>query len=176
MADPDAAIDVAPELRTTQWFNAAEPLALGDLRGRVVVLLAFQMLCPGCVGHSIPLARRMHELFDRHEVAVVGLHTVFEHHRAMTPEALEVFLSEYRVRFPVAVDAPDPGGAPIPQTMRAYGMQGTPTLVLVDAAGRRRAQHFGGLDDLALGAEIGMLLAENLAPPQTAPADQAVGA
>ena len=133
--------------------------ALDELRGRVVVLMAFQMLCPGCVARSIPLAQRIHQTFDRRGVAVIGLHTVFEHHDVMTPEALEVFLSEYRVGFPVGVDTPDPNGAAIPLTMQAYRMQGTPTLVLIDAEGRLRAQHFGAHDELALGAEIGLLMA-----------------
>ena len=151
---------LAPPLLTTDWFNAEQPLALDDLRGRVVVLLAFQMLCPGCVLQSIPLTQRIEQTFGSEDLAVVGLHTVFEHHDVMTPAALEVFLSEYRVGFPVGVDRPDPGGAAIPVTMRAYGMQGTPTLVLIDGQGRRRAQHFGHHDELALGAEIGLLLAE----------------
>lgn len=47
----------------------------------------------------------------------------------------------------------------IPRTMQAYGMQGTPTLVLVDADGNLRGQHFGQVSDLALGARIATLLA-----------------
>lgn len=160
MSAPNTAHDPAPELRVTRWFNTEKPLALDDLRGRVVVLLAFQMLCPGCVARSIPLAQRLEATFDRRDLAVVGVHTVFEHHDVMTPEALEVFLSEYRVGFPVGVDTPDPNGAAIPLTMQAYRMQGTPTLVLIDAEGRLRAQHFGAHDELALGAEIGLLMAE----------------
>ena len=160
MSSPSTATDLAPALRTTRWFNTRSPLTLEDLRGRVVVLVAFQMLCPGCVSRSIPLAQRMDQTFDRRDLAVVGLHTVFEHHDVMTVEALEVFLSEYRVGFPVGVDEPDPDGAGIPLTMHAYRMQGTPTLVLIDAKGRRRAQYFGAHDELALGAEIGLLLAE----------------
>jgi hypothetical protein len=39
-------------------------------------------------------------------------------------------------------------------------MQGTPTLLLIDARGRLREQHFGGVEDLALGAALGGLLAE----------------
>ena len=38
----------APEWQTTTWLNTAEPLGLERLRGRVVLLHAFQMLCPGC--------------------------------------------------------------------------------------------------------------------------------
>lgn len=160
MSSHDTASSPAPALRATRWFNTEQHVALEDLRGRVVVLVAFQMLCPGCVAQSIPLAQRIERTFDRRDVAVIGLHTVFEHHDVMTPAALEAFLAEYRVQFPVGVDTPDPNGGAIPVTMRAYQMQGTPTLALIDANGQRRAQYFGAHDELALGAQIGLLLAE----------------
>lgn len=150
----------APPWQTTTWLNAAAPLDLEQLRGRVVVVHAFQMLCPGCVSHGIPQAQRVAELFARAPLTVVGLHTVFEHHEAMRVDALRVFVDEFRIRFPVGVDAPGPDGDPLPRTMRAYGMHGTPTTVLIDAQGRRRRQVFGVHDDLLLGAEIGTLLAE----------------
>ena len=70
-----------------------------------------------------------------------------------------MFLHEYRYTFAVGVDAPTEGD-PLPQTMRAYGMQGTPTLLLIDAQGRLREHHFGVVDDLALGIALGELLAE----------------
>ncbi len=144
---------IAPSWRTTEWLNTPVPLALAQLRGRVVLLHAFQMLCPGCVSRGIPQAQRVAELFADAPLVVVGLHTVFEHHDGMKVESLRAFLHEYRVRFPVGVDAPDPGGEAIPQTMRAYGMRGTPTTVLIDALGRLRRQVFGAHDDLLLGAE-----------------------
>lgn len=150
----------AHELLTTTWLNTPEPLALERLRGRVVVLYAFQMLCPGCVAHCIPQAQRVAELFKSAPLTVIGLHAVFEHHAAMGIESLRAFLHEYRVRFPVGVDAPGPDGDPIPRTMRAYAMQGTPTTLLIDARGRLRRQVFGVHDDLLLGAEIGTLLLE----------------
>ncbi|KZC16342.1 alkyl hydroperoxide reductase [Rhodanobacter sp. FW510-R12] len=150
----------APEWRTTAWLNTPEPLNLGHFRGRMVLLHAFQMLCPGCVAHGIPQAQRVAKLFEGAPLAVVGLHTVFEHHAAMGPESLRAFLHEYRVGFPVGIDAPGPDADPIPRTMRAYAMQGTPTTILIDAQGRLRRQVFGAYDDLLLGAEIGTLLAE----------------
>ena len=159
IADQDN-LELAPELHTSKWFNSDHALTLEALRGRVVVLVAFQMLCPGCVARTIPLAQRLDQTFDGSELAVVGLHTVFEHHEVMTPQALQVFLSEYRVSFPVGIDTPDPSGGAIPRSMHAYGMQGTPTLVMIDSQGHRRAQHFGVHDELVLGAEIGLLLAE----------------
>ena len=41
--------DTAPELSVAEWVNTDKPLTLAGLRGRPVLLHAFQMLCPGCV-------------------------------------------------------------------------------------------------------------------------------
>ena len=149
------------DLFTSHWFNTPAPLTLEQLRGedrRVVLVLAFQMLCPGCVSTAIPQLKKVHEIFDQRRLAVAGLHSVFEHHAAMTPIALEAFLHEYRVKFPVAVDEAVPG-SPIPRTMAAFEMQGTPTLLLFDRDGTLRLNHFGHLDDLALGALLGQVVA-----------------
>ena len=144
----------APELQTTDWLNTDEPVLLGALRGKVVVIEAFQMLCPGCVSHGLPQAMRVHRIFNRDEVAVVGLHTVFEHHDAQgSRAALAAFLHEYKFTFPVGIDAPSERGG-LPKTMALYGMKGTPTLLLVDQRGRLRKHKFGLEDDLVLGAEI----------------------
>ncbi|TXI45374.1 MAG: TlpA family protein disulfide reductase [Mycobacterium sp.] len=145
---------------------------LADLRGSVVLIETFQMLCPGCVSHGLPQAQRVHRAFPRDQVVVLGLHTVFEHHDVMGPDALDVFLSEYRIDFPVAIDPHDDG--PIPRTMSRYGLRGTPSTLLVDRAGRLRHSFFGALDDLALGAHLGHLLAE---PPPSSDAisDQPAG-
>ncbi len=150
----------APEWLTTTWLNTAEPLSLERLRGQVVLLHAFQMLGPGCVARGLPQAQRVAELFEGAPVAIIGLHTVFEHHEAMGLQSLRAFLHEYRIRFPVGVDAPGVNGDPMPLTMRAYGMQGTPTTVIIDAHGQLRRQVFGAHDDLLLGAELGTLLLE----------------
>ena len=148
----------APALEVDTWFNTPEPLSLAGLRGRVVLLEAFQMLCPGCVSHGLPQAQRAARTFGP-DLTVVGLHTVFEHHAAMTPVALEAFLHEWRITFPVGVDRPSDDG-PVPVTMERYGFRGTPSLVLVDRAGLVRFHGFGQVDELALGAVIGRLLDE----------------
>lgn len=150
----------APEWQIEAWLNTNERIELATLRGRVIVAGAFQMLCPGCVEHSIPQLKRVEALFDRRDVAVIGLHTVFEHHSGMGPMSLAAFLHEYRVTYPVGIDQAGENGDPIPKTMRRYAMQGTPTLLLLDWAGKVRLQHFGRLPDLSLGAEIMSLVAE----------------
>ena len=150
---------MAPEWQVDVWLNTRAPLELSQLRGRVVLLHAFQMLCPSCVSHAVPQAERVHQEYAEHGVSVIGLHTVFEHHAAMTPVALEAFLHEYRVTHPVGVDVAV-AGISIPATMRRYGMQGTPTLILIDRAGKLRLHELGRMDDLRLGMMLGQLLAE----------------
>lgn len=149
----------APELEVSRWFNTSAPITLSGLRGRVVALHAFQMLCPGCITHGLPQATRLRRMFDERDLAVIGLHTVFEHHAVMTEQALGVFIHEYRLAFPIGVDLPGINN-PLPRTMQKYAWRGTPSLVLIDRSGRVRMSHFGQIEDLQLGAAIGQLLAE----------------
>jgi peroxiredoxin len=144
---------------TTQWFNTDAPITLAGLRGKIVVLHAFQMLCPGCVKEGLPQAQRIARLFSPEDVAVIGIHTVFEHHAAMTPTSLEAFIHEYRLDFPIAVDQPGDDN-PLPRTMAAYGMRGTPTLVLINDEGYIRKHTLGAEEDLRVGADIALLVAE----------------
>ena len=152
-------ISQPPELQVSEWLNTPEPLTLAALRGQVVVVHAFQMLCPGCVAHGLPQAKRLTQVFAGRELSVIGLHTVFEHHAVMTPAALRVFLHEYRIGFPVGIDMPgDPD--PMPRTMQAYQMGGTPTLLVFDRHGQLQLNQLGQVDDLALGGLLGELLAQ----------------
>ncbi len=153
----------APDWIVSRWFNAEGTPSLQALRGRVVFLHAFQMLCPGCVQHAVPQSQKVAAAFANTDLAVIGLHTVFEHHAVMGPDALQVYLHENRIAYPVGVDAyrdDDFASNPLPLTMQAYAMQGTPTLILIDRKGMLRRQQFGLVDDLRLGAEIATLLAE----------------
>lgn len=148
----------APELQVGKWMNTPEPITLEQLRGKVVLIEAFQMLCPGCVSHGLPQAMRVAANFRREDVVVLGLHTVFEHHEAQgSRAALEAFLHEYRIPFPVAIDRQSEGGR-LPLTMQAFQMQGTPSQILIDREGRIRKNKFGQEDDMRLGAEIMALL------------------
>lgn len=146
-----------PELDVAAWCNARGPLSLAALRGKVVAVYAFQMLCPACVTHGLPQAKKIAQLFANDEVQVLGLHTVFEHHAVMNQAALDAFLHEYRIDFPVGIDRPSATG-PIPATMAQYRMRGTPTLLLFDRAGLLREHIFGAADDMLVGARIAALV------------------
>jgi peroxiredoxin len=149
--------NVSLELSVSRWFNAEQTLTLEQFRGRVVVIGAFQMLCPGCVSQSIPQLIKLDRILPKERVVVMGLHTVFEHHAVMGPEALAVFIHEYGLKFPVAVDAHE-SAQPVPRTMQRLRLQGTPSTLLLDASGQVRLQHFGHIEDLALGMALGQLL------------------
>ena len=92
-------------------------------------------------------------------MAVVGLHSTFEHHQAYSLALLNAFIHEYRLKFPIGLDSANTAG-PIPKTMERYNMRGTPSLVLIDRQGLIRKHAFGAADDLRIGAEIGALTQE----------------
>ncbi|MFC6633045.1 peroxiredoxin family protein [Microbulbifer taiwanensis] len=149
----------APEIVASSWLNSERPLTLSELRGKVVLLHAFQMLCPGCLLQGTPQAAAAAECFADEPFQAIGLHTVFEHHSVMNPDALKVFAREFRLAFPIAVDQPAENSA-VPVTMQKLGLQGTPSLVLIDKRGLIRFSRFGQVSDMQLGGMIGQLLAE----------------
>jgi len=155
---------LASELVASDWLNTPEPITLEQLRGQVVVIHAFQMLCPGCVSHGIPQVKLLHEYYANQPVSVLGLHSVFEHHDAMQKHALQAFAHEYRLSFPIAIDQASDSG-PIPETMQRYNLRGTPSLIVIDQKGKLRLNHFGHIDNLAVGNLIGSLLAVNSLDP-----------
>ena len=148
----------APALNISEWLNTSSAITLPSLRGRVVMLHAFQMLCPACVSHGLPQATKARAMFSEDDLSVIGLHTVFEHHGVMGAAALKAFVHEYRVGFPIGIDQPGEGATPL--TMQAYALRGTPSVVLIDKLGRVRLNHFGSIEDMALGALIAQLIAE----------------
>ena len=162
--------NTAPELQVSEWLNTPQPHTLASLRGKVIALHTFQIFCPGCVQVGIPQAQRIYQEFDPERVAVIGLHTVFEHHSVMGRDALEVFVHEYRLRFPIGIDKYDGQPQGVPLTMRAYQMQGTPTLILIDKTGHVRLHKFGHVSDLTIGFSIGALLSEEIDESAVVPA------
>lgn len=163
---------LAPEIAASIWFNTPHPLTLAGLRGRPVFLHAFQLLCPGCVSEAIPQVQRIERVFAGSDLQVIGIHTVFEHHAAMTPVTLQAFLHEYRLKSPVAVDLAE-DGSDIPVTMRRFGLRGTPSSILIGRDGSILNHAFGVEDDIAVGARIAVALATPVSPSAGVSADGA---
>jgi AhpC/TSA family len=156
--------ETPPEFTAQRWFNTQAPLTLAGLKGKVIVVSAFQMHCPGSLKQGLPQAARMASTFNSDEVAVIGLNTAFEEHDKQAAGALEAFIRENGYIFPIAKDKPN--GAELPKTMEAYEIQGTPTILIFDRQGRLRRHYLGQVDDLRLGAEVMALVIETRDAPR----------
>ena len=152
----------APPWQVAQWFNSP-PLALEDLRGKVVLVRWFMdPSCPFCSG-TAPTLRALHERYADKGLAVIGMY----HHKAETPlDPVEVegWVKHYGYQFPVAIDKDW-------TTLRRWWLDGhdrsyTSASFLIDKTGVVRRVHLGGLiapegDDItALRADIERLLAQ----------------
>lgn len=160
MFDPES----PPELEASAWFNAETPPTLASLKGKVVVVAAFQQHCPGSLRHGLPQAARLAEAFNDDEVTVIGLNTPFEQTDKQDKAALESFVAEHGLSFPVALDRVN--GDSLPRTMEAYEIQGTPSVLVFDRQGRLRRHYLGQVDDLRLGAEVMALTIESRDAPR----------
>jgi hypothetical protein len=133
-------------------------------KGKVVVVAIWQLICPGSQKFGVPQAMRLRTAFEDSEVTVFALHMPFERLDEQTPEKVEAYLNENGITIPVALDKPNGDG--LPETMKAYELQGTPALLLFDRQGRLRRHYLGAVDDFRLGAEVMALLIEDKDSPR----------
>jgi len=149
----------AQELEVLEWLNTKQDISLEKLKGKIVLIYVFQMLCPACVAHSIPQSKKLFKRFLNEDIVILGLHSVFEHHDVMSPQALKVFVDENDIGFPIAIDLSVEKDF-MPATMKKYNMQGTPTLLIIDKESKIRMHAFGLVNDLDIGLLLGKLLEE----------------
>jgi thiol-disulfide isomerase/thioredoxin len=158
-----------PEIQASAWLNVDTPPTLKGLKGRVVVVAAFQLHCPGSLKHGLPQAARLAASFNDDEVVVIGLNTPFEEPGKQDKAALEAFVAEHEFTFPIALDKTGAKGE-LPKTMEDYEIRGTPTVLIFDRQGRLRRHYLGQVDDLRLGAEVMALTIE----ARDAPREQSI--
>ncbi len=154
-----------PEIVASSWLNTEGSAPLADNKGKVVLVSVFQMLCPASVKHGLPQASRIASGFNGDQVAVMGLHSVFEQHDEQSPEKLKAFLDKEGIDVTVAIDAAG-GPSGLPKTFAAYELQGTPTVLLFDRQGRLRRHYLGAVDDVRLAAEVMALTMEPADAPR----------
>ena len=148
-----------PEIIAQRWLNSDKKRTLKAEKGKVVVVAIWQLGCPGSQKFGLPQAMRLRRRFEESEVAVFGLHMPFEKFAEQSPEKVEAYLAENGITIPIALDKPN--GEELPETMKAYELQGTPAILLFDRQGRLRRHYLGAVDDFRLGAEVMALLIED---------------
>jgi len=139
----------APELRGAGgWINTERPLALRDLRGRVVLLDFWTFCCINCL-RVVEELRPLEERFgDR--LVVIGVHSPkFPHESDHAAVARAV--ARHRITHPVLDD-------PELETWQQYGVRAWPTLVVIDPDGYVVAMASGEGNGAALGDVIQQLL------------------
>ncbi len=116
-----------------EWINT-EPLSLGQLKGKVVLLDCWTYTCIFCL-RSIPIVRRLYEKYSKHGLIVIGAHSA-EYHFAANTANVKRALERYSVNFPVALDTKN-------KTWEAYGNSYWPKHVFIDSNGLIRYEHAG---------------------------------
>jgi thiol-disulfide isomerase/thioredoxin len=133
----------APELEgITAWQDTA-PIALKDLRGKVVVLDFFAYYCSICHEHKPDLVK-LGEKYGRHGLVVLAVHdsslkTLHEMNAKIGPVLRRVFDGN-PPKIAIALDGPGEQSV-----FNAYGIDAVPAVILIDERGRvvRRYHHAG---------------------------------
>lgn len=130
----------AKEWQLTDWINS-QPLALKDLRGKVVLIRWWTGGgCPFCAA-SAPALKEFHSRYASEGLVVLGIY----HHKSKTPldiQQVKQLVKDFGFSFPVAVD---PGW----RTLKRWWLtdserKWTSVSFLIDRKGIIRHIHEGG--------------------------------
>jgi len=133
------------------WINT-DPLTMGSLRGKVVLVEFWTFGCINCI-HVQPYVKAWYDRYASAGLVVVGVHTPelsFERDLANVQDAV----ASADIRFPVAVD-------PSFATWNAYRNGYWPAFYFIDRAGRIRHTRIGEGDYEGSEQVIRELLAED---------------
>jgi thiol-disulfide isomerase/thioredoxin/DNA-binding beta-propeller fold protein YncE len=152
VAAPEPDLPRAPEFpEGLDWLNVAHPLALSDLRGKVVILDFWTYGCINCL-HVEEELRELEETFGS-LLVVIGVHSPkFDNERNL--ETLRRMVIRLDRRHPVVND-------PDRLMMLIYGARAWPTLVVIDPLGGVAGKVAGEGHIPLLTQEIRQLLEEN---------------
>jgi thiol-disulfide isomerase/thioredoxin len=117
----------APPLRVSAWLNS-RPLDLAELRGKVVLVEFWNIAAP-FRRKLVPALRQLYATYHPAGLEMIAIHTPTNE-----PEELSRFIREYRIEYPVAIDAA--GRGPSGATAEAYGSRGRTCAFLIDPEGK----------------------------------------
>lgn len=113
----------APEIDASAWVHG-DALNLADLRGQVVMIEFFQVVCPACESMRPSIERLLGSYGDQ-GLRVFGVATSIETQAPQDPQTVEEYTQIMDFQYPVAVDN---GSA---STFGKYAAQGAPWVVLI---------------------------------------------
>ena len=141
----------APELAGTQeWINS-EPLAMQELRGKVVLIDFWTYSCINCI-RTLPFLQTWHERYADEGLVILGVHTPeFEFEKVY--ENVVQATKDMGVAWPVVQDNDY-------RVWRSYSNRFWPAKYLIDKNGVIQYRHFGEGRYAETEQEIRKLLAE----------------
>lgn len=116
----------APDLDVETWSDGAER-SWEQLRGKTVVLHFWGTWCGPCI-ETIPVWKRLEEMYREKNVVFLGIHTA-----GAELESIREFMKKYDWEHLTAIDR----GASIPEsaTFRKYGVSAVNQIVVIDPKG-----------------------------------------
>jgi len=123
----------APELVQGKWINS-EPLSLGGLKGRVVLIEFWTFGCYNCV-NTLPAIKRFNAEYAAKGLTVIGVETPeLDFERSF--DNLAAAVKKRGIDYPVLTDYES-------KNWDAYGVEAWPTIMILDKQGRIRFTHVG---------------------------------
>jgi thiol-disulfide isomerase/thioredoxin len=116
----------APEFPPLPWLNTPDPLTMGGLRGRVVLLDVWDFTCINCL-RTLPYLRAWWERYEDAGLTILGVHTP-EFDFARDQSHVAAAIGRLGIRWPVTLDNEQ-------AVWTALANRYWPTLYLVDKAG-----------------------------------------
>ena len=130
----------APEFPADlDWLNTDRPIALKELRGKVILLDFWTYCCINCM-HVLPELKRLERKY-RDELVVIGVHSA-KFLAERDSENIRQAILRYEIEHPVVNDNQM-------RIWQAYATRAWPTLVLIDPKGKVIGSHSGeGIFDM----------------------------
>ena len=152
----------APAIAAENWLNSG-PLALGDLKGKVVIIDFWAPWCAPCRQVIPTLARDFNELKEK-GLVVIGFTKLYGRYSdeiqkkgAVAPDEerslIRGFVDRNQLHYPIAIS--DKGAE-----FEKYGVSGIPTMVFIDKAGNIYDIKVGSGNEAEITEKIKKLLAE----------------
>ncbi len=138
----------APDVTLTGLDGMAHGLDQYIGRGKWVILNIWGPRCPPCVDEVAEL-QSFHEDNVGHKAMVVGMALDFPSFKYAKRDEVQKFVDDYFITFPILL-----GDAKVVPKFGAGPLQGVPTSLLYDPAGKLVARHVGALTQVAIEAFI----------------------